>query len=153
MTDPPSVCEMTIFTMGFTKKTAREFFAKLRDAGVKRLVDIRLNNVSQLAGFTKKADLEFFCDAILGIGYEHLPVLAPTPQILQEYKQNKGDWALYEQRFTALLAERHIESEVCRETLNSACLLCSEPTPDKCHRRLVAEHLREKWGNVKVIHL
>jgi uncharacterized protein (DUF488 family) len=153
MPGEPVAADITIFTMGFAKKTAREFFDKLKAAGVQRLVDIRLNNVSQLAGFTKKADLEYFLKAILGIEYEHITLLAPTADILGEYKANKGDWAIYEDRFNRLLAERQVENVISEATLDRACLLCSEPTAVKCHRRLVAEYLQGQWGNVTIVHL
>jgi uncharacterized protein (DUF488 family) len=145
--------DITIFTMGFAKKSARDFFEKLKGAGVRKLVDIRLNNVSQLAGFTKKADLEYFLKAILGIEYEHITLLAPTADLLNEYKANKGDWAVYEESFKRLLAERQVENAISRATLDQACLLCSEPTAAKCHRRLVAEYLKNHWGNVKIVPL
>ena len=144
---------MKLFTIGFTKKTACEFFTKLREAGVNRLVDIRLNNVSQLAGFTKRDDLEFFVGEILGAPYEHRPELSPTKDILDDYKKKRIDWGEYERRFTDLLAERRPEESLSPETLDGACLLCSEPTPDKCHRRLVAEYLTMRWGNVEIKHL
>jgi uncharacterized protein (DUF488 family) len=144
---------MNIFTIGFTKKSAESFFSLLRDSGAKRLVDVRLNNVSQLAGFTKKDDLRYFLGQICGMEYHHLPLLAPTAEMLQAYKKKKGDWAVYEREFCALLAARHVEGAVSKEILSDACLLCSEPKPDHCHRRLVAEYLREKWGDVHVVHL
>ena len=144
---------MKIFTIGFTKKSAQHFFTELQDAGVKRLVDIRLNNTSQLAGFTKRNDLEYFAEAICGIQYIHIPALAPTPEILDAYKKHKGDWRLYEQEFLDLMRSRRIEQTVSREMLDNACLLCSEETPEHCHRRLVAEYLRDKWGNLEIEHL
>jgi uncharacterized protein (DUF488 family) len=142
-----------LFTIGFTKKTAREFFTRLREAHVRRVVDIRLNNASQLAGFTKKDDLAFFLQEIGGIDYVHRPDLAPTEEILAGYKKKAIGWPEYEMRFNALLAERHIETLVSPQEMDLACLLCSEPTPAKCHRRLVAEYLRGKWGNVEIQHL
>jgi uncharacterized protein (DUF488 family) len=142
-----------LFTMGFAKKNAREFFAKLTEAGVKRVMDIRLNNVSQLAGFTKKEDLAFFLQAIAGIEYVHHPELAPTREILDAYKKKQLDWAGYEQRFLQLLRERQAECIVAPEEMDGACLLCSEPSAGKCHRRLVAEYLRERWGSVEIRHL
>jgi uncharacterized protein (DUF488 family) len=144
---------MRIYTIGFTRKSARTFFTELQDAGVKRLVDVRLNNTSQLAGFTKKDDLGFFAEAICGIQYVHIPALAPTPEILDAYKKHKGDWRLYEQEFLDLLRSRRIEETVSREMLDEGCLLCSEETPEHCHRRLVAEYLKDKWGNVEIEHL
>ena len=144
---------MKVFTIGFTKKPAREFFAKLRRPGLVRLIDVRLNNVSQLAGFSKRDDLLFFCEAIVSIEYLHQPELAPTQAILDEYKKGHGDWREYEVKFLGLMAERKIEETLPREVINGGCLLCSEPTPEHCHRRLVAEYLNGKWGNIEVEHI
>ncbi len=145
--------ETIIFTIGFAGKSASEFFSKLRDSGVKLVVDVRLNNVSQLAGFTKKPDLEYFLEVIANIRYIHLPDLAPTKDILNAYRKKEIDWEEYERRFSLLIQERSIEKIVTPEQMNMACLLCSEPTADNCHRRLVAEYLQQKWENVKVRHL
>lgn len=144
---------MKLFTIGFTKRSAKSFFTSLRTARVRRLVDVRLNNISQLAGFTKRDDLSYFVDAICGIDYVHLPILAPTQDILDAYKKQKGDWSLYEREFLDLMRSRRIESEVSRELMNGACLLCSEDTPQHCHRRLVAEYLADKWGGIEIEHL
>lgn len=122
-------------------------------AGVKKLVDARLNNSSQLAAFAKKDDLKYFLRALGNIDYIHLPILAPTEDILTEYKKNKGDWQLYEKKFLALMEERRIENAVNPLDFDGACLLCSEHLPNQCHRRLVAEYLKNKWGNVEIIHL
>src|ERR1700758_4974604 len=135
---------MKVFTIGFTKQSAREFFGKLRRPGLAPLVDVRLNNVSQLAGFSKRDDLRYFCDAILSIQYLHMPELAPTQAMLDEFKKNDGDWSDYEGKFLGLMAERKVEETVAREVIDGGCLLCSEPTPEKCHRRLGAEDLRSK---------
>jgi uncharacterized protein (DUF488 family) len=144
---------MTIFTIGFTRKSAETFFTLLSRAGVQRLIDVRLNNVSQLAGFTKKDDLRYFTKAICGIDYVHLPELAPTADILDAFKKQKtADWALYERQFNALIRERRIE-ETSREMLDGGCLLCSEETPEHCHRRLVAEYLQQRWPDVEIVHL
>ena len=144
---------MKIFTIGFTKKSAETFFTRLKAAGVKRLIDVRLNNVSQLAGFTKKDDLRYFTRAICNIDYVHLPELAPTADILDPYKKAKnGDWQLYERRFLDLMRSRHIEN-VSRAILDGGCLLCSEEKPLHCHRRLVAEYLKEHWGNLEIEHI
>jgi uncharacterized protein (DUF488 family) len=144
---------MKIFTIGFTKKSAETFFTRLRNSGAKRLVDVRLNNVSQLAGFTKKDDLRYFTKAICNIDYVHLPELAPTAEILNAYKKQKnGDWELYELRFSELMRSRHMENTP-REILDGGCLLCSEEKPDRCHRRLVAEYLKERWGDVDIEHI
>lgn len=144
---------MKLYTIGFTKKNAEQFFGKLKQAGLTRIIDTRLNNVSQLAGFTKKDDLRFFAKEILGVDYVHIPSLAPTKDILDAYKKDGGDWDTYEQKFNALIGSRHIESTLDKGILDGACLLCSEPTPHHCHRRLVAEYLRDHWGNVEIKHL
>jgi len=144
---------MKVFTIGFTKKPAREFFGKLRRPGLARLIDVRLNNISQLAGFSKRDDLHFFCESILSIGYVHLPELAPTEAMLDEYKKKRGEWSAYEAKFLALMAERKVEDSVAREVIDGGCLLCSEPTPENCHRRLVAEYLQRKWGGMEIEHV
>ncbi|MBI5911870.1 MAG: DUF488 domain-containing protein [Betaproteobacteria bacterium] len=144
---------MKLFTIGFTKKSAEAFFTKLQQAGVKRLVDVRLNNVSQLAGFAKKDDLRYFTKTICHIDYVHESALAPTKDILDAYRKNKGDWSVYERQFLDLMTKRRIEETVPREKLDGGCLLCSEDKPHHCHRRLVAEYLRDKWGNVEIQHL
>jgi uncharacterized protein (DUF488 family) len=144
---------MKIFTIGFTKSPARSFFSRLKNAGVRRVVDVRLNNVSQLAGFAKREDLQFFLNALVGADYVHRLDLAPTAELLDAYKKRGGDWDTYERGFLALIQGRHIEESVPRELLDHACLLCSEDKPDQCHRRLVAEYLRSQWGNVEIEHL
>lgn len=144
---------MKVFTIGFTKKTAEQFFARLKQPGLQRVVDTRLNNVSQLAGFTKKDDLRFFLLEVGHIDYVHLPALAPTQAMLDAYKKNGGDWETYEKQFLALMAERRIETSIDKDLVAGACLLCSEATPHHCHRRLVAEYLRGKWGDVDIQHL
>lgn len=143
---------MKIFTIGFTKKSAEQFFNRLKQPGLVRVVDARLNNTSQLAGFTKKRDLEFFLHEICKLGYVHLPELAPTQEILDAYKAS-GEWSNYERQFLSLMAERRIEDQVDKSILDGGCLLCSEATPEHCHRRLVAEYLRRKWGDVEIVHL
>ena len=145
--------KIKLFTIGFTKKTAEAFFTKLSKAGVKRVIDIRLNNVSQLAGFAKRDDLCYFLKTICNIDYIYKPEFAPTKDIMEEYRKNKGDWSVYEKRFLTLLAERKPEGTIFRDMFDDGCLLCSEDKPDNCHRRLVAEYLSEKWGNMEVIHL
>jgi uncharacterized protein (DUF488 family) len=142
-----------LFTIGFTKKSAETFFTRLQNAGVRRLIDVRLNNVSQLAGFTKKDDLRYFTKVICNIDYVHLPDLAPTQDILDGYKKHKGHWELYETQFLDLMRARRIEDKTPRELLINGCLLCSEEKPHNCHRRLVAEYLKEKWGNVEIEHI
>lgn len=142
-----------LFTIGFTQKTAQEFFERLQKAGIRRVIDTRLNNVSQLAGFAKKKDLEYFLKAIAHIDYLHLPELAPTADILDAYKKQKGSWEIYEQKFLQLMGDRHIEQQLAPDLLDGACLLCSEAHPHHCHRRLVAEYLNRHWGNIQIQHL
>jgi len=144
---------MKVFTIGFTRKTAEQFFGLLRRPGLERLVDVRLNNVSQLAGFAKKDDLRFFAKAICGIEYIHVPELAPTPELLGEYRKAKGGWDGYERRFVALMRSRRVEDQVPREIIDGGCLLCSEDRPEHCHRRLIVEYLRDKWGDLNIEHL
>ena len=143
-----------LFTIGFTKKNAEQFFSKLKHAGSKRIIDIRLNNNSQLAGFAKQADLAFFLREVNDMGYVYLPELAPTKDILDAYKKHKGDWSDYESAFFKLIQKREIEKRVDPEVFNGGCLLCSEHEPHHCHRRLVAEYLNEKWGGgIRITHL
>jgi uncharacterized protein (DUF488 family) len=144
---------MKVFTIGFTKKNAEQFFGRLKQPGLVRLVDARLNNVSQLAGFTKKDDLRFFLRQISNIDYLHMPELAPSQDILDDYKKNGGDWATYERKFLALMEKRRVEDKVSKDIINGGCLLCSEPTPEHCHRRLVAEYLKSRWGDLEIAHL
>jgi uncharacterized protein (DUF488 family) len=117
------------------------------------LVDVRLNNVSQLAGFAKKNDLRYFTKEICGIEYLHMPQLAPTADILDAYKKHRGDWGIYERQFLDLMKARRIEDNMPAEMLDGGCLLCSEEKPHQCHRRLVAEYLNERWGNVEIQHI
>jgi len=142
-----------LFTIGFTKKTAEEFFSKLKGSHVRSLLDIRLNNSSQLAGFTKKPDLEYFLMEIGKIRYAHLPQFCPTNEIMDGYKSRRLTWQEYEKRFLALMTERKVENSVSRESLNYGCLLCSEDKPDRCHRSLVGRYLSDRLGSLEVIHL
>lgn len=144
---------LRLFTIGFAGKPASRFFELLQAAGVRRVVDIRLNNVSQLAAFAKRDDLQYFLHAIADIDYVHRPELAPTKEILDAFKKAGGDWAEYETAFCRLMDDRRIDELVTREELDGACLLCSEDKPDECHRRLVAERLQQRWGDVSITHL
>lgn len=144
---------MKLYTIGFTKTNAESFFTRLRKSGAKRLLDVRLNNVSQLAGFAKRDDLKYFLKAICDIDYVHRTELAPTQEMLDGYKKDGGAWAEYEKRFVDLIASRHIEDRLPRDLADGACLLCSEDKPHHCHRRLVAEYLKSKWGDVEIVHL
>lgn len=142
-----------LFTIGFTRKTAQQFFDTLVNAGVKRVIDTRLNNISQLAGFTKRSDLEYFLRKIADIEYVHMLELAPTKEILDNYKKNNESWETYEKNFLKLISERKIEKQISPELITGSCLLCSEATPHHCHRRLVAEYLKDKWVNINIYHL
>ena len=145
---------MEIHTIGFAKKTAAEFFGALRRSGIQRLMDIRLNNSSQLAGFTKRRDLPYFLEQICGIEYIYEPVLAPTKEILADFKKKKGKWEDYERSFLGLMMQRKIEDVLHRDSFVSpTVLLCSEPTPEHCHRRLVVEYLQARWEGISIIHL
>ncbi len=144
---------MKVMTIGFTKKPASRFFELLRESGAKRVVDVRLNNGSQLAGFAKKQDLAWFLQEICEMEYVHLPSLAPTKELLRGYRNGDIDWNAYETRFLDLMRERRIEESIPREALDEGCLLCSEDQPHRCHRRLVLEYLDAQWGDMSVEHL
>ena len=137
--------EIELFTIGFTQKTAERFFDLLRSSGARRIIDVRLNNVSQLAGFAKRDDLKFFAREICGMDYVHIPQLAPTKDILDAFKKDGGDWDVYADSFLGLMEKRKIEHSVPKELIDRGCLLCSEHKADYCHRRLVAEYLQQKW--------
>ncbi|GCL41793.1 DUF488 domain-containing protein [Anabaena sp. FACHB-1250] len=146
--------QVNLFTIGFTQKKAEQFFETLTKAGVKRVIDTRLNNVSQLAGFAKKPDLQYFLQKIGGIEYIHILDLAPTKDILDAYKKKEITWDSYEQKFNQLMTQRQIERKLSIDIIDKSCLLCSELKPHNCHRRLVAEYLQinlEK--NIKIHHL
>jgi uncharacterized protein (DUF488 family) len=145
-----------IFSIGFTQTTAADFFDRLKQHGIERLLDVRLNNRSQLAGFAKRDDLAFFLSELVDVRYEHAPILAPTPDILDAYKKRRGmPWGDYEEKFLALLRERRIERELNPEDFERkrTVLLCSEASAEYCHRRLVIEYLAERWPNVHAVHL
>lgn len=143
-----------VCTIGFTRTTARGFFERLKAAQVRAVIDVRLHNTSQLAGFAKADDLAFFLGEIGGMVYRHEPLLAPSDDILKAFKRDKGDWRLYETRFLSLMAERKIETRLKPDLFEGACLLCSEAAPHHCHRRLVCEYLNRKWdGRLRVRHL
>ena len=145
---------MEVFTIGFTQTTAAEFFGKLKRYGIRRLVDVRLNNISQLAAFAKRDDLAFFLKELCGAEYLHEIRLAPTQEMLDAYKKQKGSWDVYAALFLDLIKERRIETELNPDLFDvPTALLCSEPTADHCHRRLVLEYLQGKWSDVKAVHL
>jgi uncharacterized protein (DUF488 family) len=145
---------MEIYSIGFTQKSAREFFGTLKAHGIERLLDVRLNNTSQLAGFAKQADLAYFLHEICGAAYEHEPLLAPTQDILDAFKKHKGSWDVYHDAYLSLIRSRKVESILSRESfLKRTVLLCSEATPEHCHRRLALEYLQQHWEGVELHHL
>lgn len=145
---------MTIYTIGFTKKSAQEFFETLRLSGAKHLFDIRLHNKSQLAGFTKRDDLRYFLKKIVTMEYHEVPLLAPEDSIIIEYRKT-GDWGKYEQRYLGLIRQRKVEHHMNPALFkDGVVLLCSEAKPDHCHRRLAAEYLAYSLlGKVNIEHL
>ena len=146
---------MEIFTIGFTKTTAENFFGRLKAHGIERLLDVRLNNRSQLAGFAKRDDLAYFLRELIGASYEHAPELAPTEEILTSFKKKAAmPWPQYEEFFLALMRGRQVEATLDRSSfVRRTVLLCSEATAENCHRRLVAEYLADRWGDVQIVHL
>jgi uncharacterized protein (DUF488 family) len=135
-----------VTTIGFTKTTAEGFFERLLKADIGKVIDVRLHNTSQLAGFAKAEDLAYFLRKVGDIAYAHEPLLAPTDPMLKAFKKEKGDWPTYERQFLDLMRERRIEDRFSPAAFEAACLLCSEATPHHCHRRLVVEYLNKKWG-------
>ena len=144
---------MKVFTIGFTEKPASRFFDLIRKSGARRVVDVRLNNTGQLAGFSKRDDLQFFLREICGVDYIHIPELAPTQEILDAYKKHGGAWSVYESEFLDLMERRRIDASVAQSVIDQGCLLCSEHKPHHCHRRLVVEFLERKWGGLQPLHL
>lgn len=145
---------MTLFTIGFTQSSAEHFFGRLTGAGVQRVIDIRLNNTSQLAGFAKAQDLPYFLEALGGIGYLHEPLLAPTQDMIDGYRKRKEGWEAFATRFLALMEERRIDQRLDPALFDGGCLLCSEAKPHRCHRSLVAGFLNDRWDRpVEVRHL
>ena len=126
----------------------------MKDAGIERLLDVRLNNASQLAGFARRADLQFFLKELCGAEYLQEPRLAPTREILDAYRKGSGGWPAYERDFLKLLRERRVEEELNPDLFDvPTVLLCSEAGPEHCHRRLVLEYLNRAWGGIRAVHL
>jgi uncharacterized protein (DUF488 family) len=145
---------MEIYSIGFTQKSASQFFGTLKANSIERLLDVRLNNTSQLSGFAKASDLPYFLSEICAAEYEHEPLLAPTQEMLDAFKKQKGSWQSYEQAFLALMRSRQIEAKLSKDRFSKkTVLLCSEATPEHCHRRLVLEYLLEHWDGVTIRHL
>jgi uncharacterized protein (DUF488 family) len=148
------VSPINVSTIGFTRTSAENFFERLSRAGVRKVIDVRLNNRSQLAGFAKAGDLAYLLGRIGGIGYEHMTLLAPGEAMLSDYRRHRDQWSLYAARFVELMAERKIESQLKPGLFDGACLLCSEVEPDRCHRRLICDYLNRAWdGALTVRHL
>lgn len=144
---------MRLFTIGFTQKTAEQFFAALEQAGVQKVIDTRLNNRSQLAGFSKSDDLRFFLGRIGGIQYQYAPELAPTQELLDRFRKANGSWSSYEYAYLELISERQVDKQFSPNELADSCLLCSEHEPTHCHRRLAAEHFQRRYPEIEIIHL
>lgn len=145
---------MQIFTIGFTQTSAAEFFESLQNNQVKTLIDVRLNNSSQLAGYAKKNDLKYFLKKLCNVDYIHLLDLAPSKDILDKFKKQKNiSWSEYETAYIELISNRKIAEKLSPELFENSCLLCSEKQPHHCHRRLVAEYLNQQWGNITIKHL
>ncbi|MXY87164.1 MAG: DUF488 domain-containing protein [Chloroflexi bacterium] len=149
---------MRLYTIGFTKKSAREFFDDLlRPSGAKRVIDVRLRPSSQLAGFAKvsksEGDFQFLLRRLCDLDYAHVPSLAPSDELFKSYRAGDITWDEYSERYLQLLAERRVERVLDRGLFDDAVLLCSEDSPERCHRRLAAEYLRRQWGEVEIVHL
>jgi uncharacterized protein (DUF488 family) len=145
---------MEIYSIGFTQKSASQFFGLLKAHGIERLLDVRLNNTSQLAAFAKQADLAYFLREICAADYEHEPLLAPTQDILDAFKKRKGDWDVYTEAYLALIRSRKVETVLNKESFQKkTVLLCSEATAEHCHRRLALEYLQKQWDGVTIRHL
>lgn len=146
--------KMTVYTIGFAKKSAEQFFEALRQASVERVCDVRLRPSSQLSGFAKQKDLAYFLEKLCNVEYLHIPALAPTSEMLDGYKKKRGSWAHYEASFLELMRQRKVERLISAELLENSCLLCSEHSPEFCHRRLVVDYLNSTWTTrLAVIHL
>lgn len=144
---------MKLYTIGFTGKSAEYFFTCLRRAGVRNILDVRLNNTSQLSGFSKRDDLRFFAREICKAGYAQLPVLAPSEDLFHARKKENMTWQAYEKRYLDAIGRRAVETQVDPALLDGGCLLCAEDDPRHCHRRLAAEYLAEKRGDIEIVHL
>lgn len=146
--------KVKLYTIGFTGKSAEEFFTLLQKAKVRKVIDTRIHNVSQLAGFAKSGDLEYFLRAVAGIEYEHNLDFAPTKELLSEYREKKLSWEQYEKKYLALLHKRNVARYAPQAVyLNASCFLCSEHEPDHCHRRLLAEYLHHVNTSIEINHL
>ncbi len=153
---------MKLYTIGFSKCSAKDFFSNLKEANVQKLIDVRRRNTSHLCGFTKKPDLKFFLEECFGIAYEHIPEFAPSEELLTDYLKQLGKkkyddraWHDYVQRFQNEVLSKPIVGRFKKsiENFSSTCLLCSEKEPDYCHRRLLAEHFKKHVPDIEIVHL
>lgn len=145
---------MRVYTIGFTRRSAADFFSTLDQHGIKRVIDVRIHNASQLAGFTKRDDLAYFLQRILGAEYRHEPTLAPSEELLRAYRSRELDWDTYGARFRDLMAERRIQDQYNPDLfVPPTVLLCAEPNARECHRALILDYLNKYWGNIEPIHL
>ncbi len=145
---------MDVFSIGFTQRSASEFFGTLRTCKIERLLDVRLSNTSQLAGFAKQADLAYFLKEICAAEYEHQPLLAPSEELFRAYRKEKGSWEALARGYLRLLKDRKIETVLARADFKKrTVLLCSEATPEHCHRRLALEYLQQHWPEIIIHHL
>ena len=144
---------MKVFTIGFTKKSAEQFFNTLSRNGVTKIIDIRLNNKSQLAAFAKEEDLRYFLKKICTIEYLHIPQCAPSEELLKKYQKKEIDWNGYEKEYKGLINKRNVVSLFKKDNLANICLLCSEQTPEQCHRRLLVEYLKDHFSDIEIVHL
>ena len=150
---PENPMKTKVFTIGCAGKNAREFFTILKQAGIRKVIDVRLYNTSQLAGFSKRQDIEYFLQAIVGAEYAHLPIMAPTKQLLNDYKKGLIDWQQYETQFKSIISQRQIDKHIEPGDMDMTCFLCSEAKADNCHRKLIAEYLADNWENITISHL
>jgi len=143
-----------IFTIGFTGSSAENFFERLKQAGIKKVIDTRLWAGSQLSGFAKKKDLPYFLGEIVGAAYEYRQELAPSTEILKAYKDNRISWDEYEIQYIQLINHRNIANILSPEEVAGVCFLCACKTHEHCHRRLLAEHLQQEWDQpLEIVHL
>ena len=145
---------MDLYTIGFTHKSAQDFFGLLKGAGIRRVLDVRLSNTSQLAGFTKMQDLPYFLDALCGADYVHEPLLAPTRELMERYRKGKSSREEFRAGYLRLLAERRVAERLERKVLEGpTALLCAETDAAQCHRSFAAEYLARRWPDLKPVHL
>lgn len=144
----------TIYSIGFSKKSAEEFFSLIKESKITKIIDIRRHNKSQLAGFSKGNDLKYFLRVICGAEYEHILSLAPSESLLNKYKKD-FDWEYYQNKYNELLSNPNLKNsfEKILDNNNVICLLCSENEPDKCHRRLLLEYIKNNVEDIKIVHL